>query len=54
MACLDTEAQQLETFFLKALSQVTRFELKDNSLLLYDCDTLLLVLHPDVADKKTS
>jgi heat shock protein HslJ len=53
MACLDTEAQQLETDFLKALSQVTRFELKDNSLRLYDSDTLLLVFHPDVPGKKT-
>jgi len=53
MACLDAEAQQVETYFLKALSQVTRFELKDNSLRLYDYDTLLLVLHPDVAGKKT-
>jgi heat shock protein HslJ len=52
MACLDTEAQQLETDFLKALSQVTRFELKDNSLSLYDCDTLLLVFHPDVTGRK--
>jgi heat shock protein HslJ len=52
LACLDTEAQQLETNFLKALSQVTRFELKDNSLSLYDCDTLLLVFHPDVTGKK--
>jgi len=53
MACLETEAQQLETDFLKALSQVTRFELKDNSLRLYDCDTLLLVFRPDVTTKKT-
>jgi heat shock protein HslJ len=53
MACLDAEAQQVETDFLKALSQVTRFELKDNSLRLYDCDTLLLVFHPDVTRKKT-
>ena len=53
MACVDTEAQQLETDFLKALGQVTRFELKDNSLRLYDCDTLLLVFHPDVGGKKT-
>jgi heat shock protein HslJ len=53
MACVDSEAQQLETDFLKALSQVTRFELKDDSLRLYDCDTLLLVFHPDVSAKKT-
>jgi heat shock protein HslJ len=53
MACLDAEAQQLETYFLKALSHVTRFEVTDNSLRLYDCDTLLLILHPDVAGKKT-
>jgi heat shock protein HslJ len=53
MACVDSEAQQLETDFLKALGQVTRFELKDNSLRLYDCDTLLLVFHPDVRGKKT-
>jgi len=53
LACLDAEAQQLEIYFLKALNKVTRFELKDNSLRLYDCDTLLLVLHPDVGGKKT-
>ena len=52
MACLDTEAEQLETDFLKALGQVTRFELKDNSLRLYDSDTLLLVFHPDAAGKQ--
>jgi heat shock protein HslJ len=54
MACLDAEAQQLETDFLKALSHVTRFELTDKSLRLYDCDTLLLVFHPDVTGKKPS
>jgi heat shock protein HslJ len=53
MACLDADAQQLETYFLNALSHVTRFELTDNSLRLYDCDTLLLVFHPDVRAKKT-
>ncbi len=53
MACLDTEEEQLETDFLKALGHVTRLELKDNSLRLYDCDTLLLVFHPDVPGKKT-
>jgi heat shock protein HslJ len=53
MACVDIEAQQLETDFLKALGQVTRFELEDNSLRLYDCSTLLLVFHPDVAGKRT-
>jgi len=53
MACLDTEAEQLETDFLKALGHVTRLELKDNSLRLYDCDTLLLVFNPDVPGKKT-
>jgi heat shock protein HslJ len=52
MACLDNEAQQLETDFLKALDQVTRFELENDSLRLYDCGTLLLVFHPDVAGKK--
>jgi heat shock protein HslJ len=51
LACVDTEAQQLETDFLKLLAQVTRFELEDNSLRLYDCSTLLLVFHPDVAGR---
>jgi heat shock protein HslJ len=53
MVCLDPEAEQLETDFLKALGHVTRLELKDNSLRLYDCDTLLLVFHPDLIGKKT-
>ena len=53
MVCLDPEAEQLETDFLKALGHVTRFELKDNSLRLYDCDMLLLVFNPDVPGKKT-
>lgn len=52
MACVDTEAQQLETDFLKALSQVTRFEIEDNSLRLYDCGTLLLVFNADIAGRK--
>lgn len=50
MACLDNEAQQLETDFLKALEQVTRFELQDDVLRLYDCGSLLLVLRPDAGN----
>lgn len=53
LACVDTEAQQLETDFLKALSLVTRFEVEDDSLRLYDCGTLLLVFHADAGGRKT-
>lgn len=52
MICVDAEAQQLETDFLKALGQVTRFEVEGDSLRLYDCGTLLLVFNADVAGRK--
>lgn len=50
MACLDSEAQQLETDFVKALEQVTRFQLQDDILRLYDCGSLLLVFQPDASE----
>lgn len=50
MACLDAETEQVEIDFIKALEHTTRFQLQDNVLRFYDCETLLLVFKPDAGD----
>lgn len=47
LACLDSDAQQIETDFIKALEQTTHFQLQDDVLSLYDSDSPLLVFRPD-------
>jgi heat shock protein HslJ len=42
-ACLDTEAQQVETGFLQLLELTTRFEVQGNTLRLYENEEVALV-----------
>jgi heat shock protein HslJ len=41
-ACLDTDRQQVENSFLKALETVTRFEIQGDVIRLYATENLLL------------
>lgn len=47
LACLDSDAQQIETDFIKALEQTTHFRLQDDVLSLYNSDSLMLVFQPN-------
>jgi heat shock protein HslJ len=46
LACPDSDAQQIETDFIKVLEQTTTFRLQDDVLRLYDLDSLMLVFQP--------
>jgi heat shock protein HslJ len=43
LACLDSDAQKIETDLIKALEQVRRFQVQNDVLSLYDSGSLLLV-----------
>lgn len=46
LACLDSDAQQLEMDFIKALEQTTHFQLQDDALSFSNSDSQLLVFRP--------
>ena len=47
MACLDADAQQIETEFLDALSHTTRFQIQGDTLRLYDWGSCILALEAE-------
>lgn len=49
LACVDSDTQQIEIEFIKALERTTHFQIQDGVLSLYDSDSALLIFRAEPA-----